>query len=125
LLGVEGSRPGTLSPELPGAERSGERHTDEASATSVPWHPAPGELDESERTRGDIAMSPESQRGPPKRGQTFSKSASPPRDEASIPRASAPASTGCLLHVEMPRDMNCPQREEFVLGPQKDLVHQL
>ncbi len=46
--------PGELSPELPGAEQSGGRHTNEASATPVPWHPAPVELDESERTRGDI-----------------------------------------------------------------------
>ncbi len=37
--------PGELSPVLPGAERSGEKHTDEASATSVPLHPVREELD--------------------------------------------------------------------------------
>ncbi len=52
-------RPGALSPELQGAEQPGERRTDEASATSVPWHPAPVGLDEVASTRGDIALSPE------------------------------------------------------------------
>ncbi len=36
LLATAGPHSGALSLELPGAERSGERHTDEASATSVP-----------------------------------------------------------------------------------------
>ncbi len=59
LLVAAGPHPRTLSPELRGAEQSGEKSTDEASATSVPWHPAPAELDELESTRGDIALSPE------------------------------------------------------------------
>ncbi len=42
-------------------------------------------------------MSPESQRCPLEPGQKLSISASPPRGEASIPRALAPASTGRLL----------------------------
>ncbi len=42
-------------------------------------------------------MSDESQTDPPVPGQKLSKSASPPRGEASIPQASAPTSTGCLL----------------------------
>ncbi len=42
-------------------------------------------------------MSDESPTDPPVLGQKLSKSASPPQGEASIPRASAPASTGCLL----------------------------
>ncbi len=54
LLAIDGPRPGTLSPELTGAEQSGERRT-------VPWRPVREELDESERTRGDSAMSTESQ----------------------------------------------------------------
>ncbi len=40
----------------PGSRVIGEQRTDEASATSVPWHPAPVELDELESTRGDIAL---------------------------------------------------------------------
>ncbi len=48
-----------LLPELPGAKRLGKKHTDEASATYVPYHPAPVELHESESTRGDIVLSPE------------------------------------------------------------------
>ncbi len=95
LLATDGPRLGALSLELPGA--IGERCTDEASAKSVPWHPAPVELDESERTRGDSAMSDVSQTNLPEPGQKLSISSSPPRGEASIPRASAPASTGCLL----------------------------
>ncbi len=43
----------------------------------------------SERTRGDSAMSDESQTDPPVPGQRLSKSASPPQGEASIPRALA------------------------------------
>ncbi len=66
-------------------------------AVEGPWHPAPVDLDESERTRGDSAMSLESQTGPPEPGQKLSISASPTWDEASIPQASAPAWTGCLL----------------------------
>ncbi len=42
-------------------------------------------------------MSPEPQRGPLVPGQKLSISASPPRGEASIPRTSAPVSTGGLL----------------------------
>ncbi len=42
-------------------------------------------------------MSYESQTDPPEPGPKLSISASPPQGEASIPRASAPASTGCLL----------------------------
>ncbi len=45
----------------------------------------------------DSAMSDESQIDPPEPGPKLSLSASPPQGEASIPRASAPASTGCLL----------------------------
>ncbi len=36
LLAIDGPRPGALSLELPGAERSGENRTDEASGKSVP-----------------------------------------------------------------------------------------
>ena len=36
LLTAAGLRPSALSPELPGAEQSGEKRTDKASATSVP-----------------------------------------------------------------------------------------
>ncbi len=74
-----------------------ERLTDEPSAKSVPWHPAPVELDESKITRGDSATSDESQTDPPESGPKLSISASPPQGEASIPRASAAASTGRLL----------------------------
>ncbi len=42
-------------------------------------------------------MSDESQTDPPEPGPKLSISDSPPQGEASIPRASAPASTGCLL----------------------------
>ncbi len=45
----------------------------------------------------DSAMSDELQIDPPEPGPKLSLSASPPQGEASIPRASAPASTGCLL----------------------------
>ncbi len=48
LLATDGPRPGALSSELPGAEQLGERCTDEPSAKSVPQHPAPVELEESE-----------------------------------------------------------------------------
>ncbi len=42
-------------------------------------------------------MSDDSQTDPPEPGQKLSISASLPRGEASIPRALAPASKGCLL----------------------------
>ncbi len=72
----------------------GERCTDEASAKSVPQHPAPAELDESEITRGDSAISDESQADPPP-GPNSPYLLQPPQGaEASIPRASATASTG-------------------------------
>ncbi len=90
---VDWPRSGILLPELPGAERSGERHTDEASATSVPWHPAPVELDESEITRGDIALS--------LRHLCLAKLSQDVLNHLRVkhpfPGASAPASTGCLL----------------------------
>ncbi len=88
----DGPRPGALSPELPGAEQSGERRTDEASATF-----ALCKLDAWGRTRVDSARSLESQTSPLEPSRTPSKSAPPPQGGASIPRASAPASTGCLL----------------------------
>ncbi len=97
LLTIDEPRPGELSPELPGAEQSGGRHTDEASAMFVPWHPAPVELNESERTRGGIVKSLETQTSRPGLNRTSSKSAPLPRCGASIPRASAPVLTGCLL----------------------------
>ena len=95
LLLEDGPRPGVLSAELLGAEQSGNKRTDKASAKSAPWHLAPVEPDESERTKGDSAISSESQTDPP--DKIFSISASPPRGETFIPRASAPASTGGLL----------------------------
>ncbi len=45
-------------PGLPGAERSGEMHKDPIWATCGPWRPDPGELEELERSRGDIVLSP-------------------------------------------------------------------
>ncbi len=89
--------PGKLSPVLPGAERLGEKHTDEASATSVPLRPVREELDVWGKTRVDSETSLETQTDPLVPGQTPSISAPPPQDGASIPRASAPVSTGCLL----------------------------
>ncbi len=77
----------------PGSRAIGEPHTDEASATSVPRHPVPVEPDELESTRGDIALSTylSSEEVHLSLAITLSRSASPPRGEASIPRASAPA----------------------------------
>ncbi len=91
------SCPGELSPELPGAEKSGERRTDEASATPLPWHPAPGELDQSEGTRGDIVRSLKMQTSPPGLDRTSSKYAPSPRCGSSSPRVSAPVWTRCLF----------------------------
>lgn len=45
LQGVDWSRPGELSLELPGAVQLGEKHIDVALAISVPWHPVQEELD--------------------------------------------------------------------------------
>ncbi len=58
--------------------------SDEASATSLPWHPAPMELDEFERIRRDIVRSLETQTSPPGLDQTSSKFAPSPRCGASI-----------------------------------------
>ncbi len=89
--------PGKLSPGLLGAERSGEKHTDETSATSALSHPVREELDVWGRTRVDSETSLETQTDPLVPGWTPSISAPPPRGGASIPRASAPVSTRCLL----------------------------
>ncbi len=104
--------------------RQNSREQSEASASSVPWHPAPVEPNESQSTRGDIAMPPESQRGPPEPGQTPSKYASLPLCEASFPGPRPLPRQDVCSHIEMPRDVNCSQREEFVPGPHKVLVHQ-
>ncbi len=85
--------PGEHSPGLPGADWSREMHTDEASATSAPLRPIREELDAWARTRVDSETSLETQTDPLVPGQAPSISAPP----ASIPRASAPVSTGCLL----------------------------
>ncbi len=50
----------TLS-RTPGSRAIGGKAYRRSSATSAPWHPAPVELDESERTRGDIVRSLETQ----------------------------------------------------------------
>ncbi len=89
--------PGKLSPGLLGAERSGEKHTDETSATSALSRPVREELDVWGRTRVDSETSLETQTDPLVPGWTPSISAPPPRGGASIPRASAPVSTRCLL----------------------------
>ncbi len=95
--------PGKLSPGLPGAERSGETHTDKASATSAPSGPVREELDAWGRIRVDSETSLETQTDPLVPDRTPSISASPPRGGASIPRASAPVSTGfLLLYCESP-----------------------
>ncbi len=77
----------------PGSRAIGEPRTDEASAASVLWHPVPVESDELESTRGDIALCTylSSEEVHLSLAITLSRSASPPRGEASIPRASAPA----------------------------------
>ncbi len=87
---------GELSPWLPGAER-GEMHPDEASVTSAPSLPVREELDAWGRTRVDCETSLETQTNPLVPGRTPSILAPPPRGGASIPRASAPVLTGCLL----------------------------
>ncbi len=89
--------PGKLSPVLPGAEPSGEKHTDKASAMSVPLRPVREELDAWGKTRVNSETSLEMQTDPLVPGRTPSISAPPPRGGSSIPRASAPVSTGCLL----------------------------
>ncbi len=81
----------------PRAERSRKKHTDEASATSVPFRPVREELDAWGKTRVDSETSLETQTDPLVPCQTPSISASPPRGGGTIPRASAPVSTGCLL----------------------------
>ncbi len=74
-----------------------EMRTDEASATSVSSHPVREELDAWGRTRVGSETYFETQTDPLVPGRTPSISAPPPRGGASIPRASAPVSTGCLL----------------------------
>ncbi len=71
----------------------GGRHTDKASATSVPWNQM--ELDESERTRRDIVRSLEKQTSPPGLDQTSSKSSPSPLCGASIP----PGLSSCLNSI--------------------------
>ncbi len=89
--------PGELSPGHPGAEQSREMHTDEASATSAPSRPVQEELDAWGRTRVESETSLKTQTDPLVPGRTPSISTPPPRGGASILRASAPVSTGCLL----------------------------
>ncbi len=64
---------------------------------SVSSNPVQEELDAWGRTRVDSETSLEMQTDPLVPGRTPSISAPPPRDGASIPRASALVSTGCLL----------------------------
>ncbi len=90
--------------------------------TPLPWHP--GELDQSEGTRGDIVRSLETQTSPPGLDRTSSKSAPSPRCGWSIPRVSAPVWTRCMFLIWDTRDVNCPQWEQFPLGPQEDLARQ-
>ncbi len=103
--------PGELSPGLPGAEWSREMHTDEASATSAPSHPVQEELDAWGRIRVDSETSLKKQTDPLVPGRTPSISTPPPRGGASIPRASAPVSIGCLLLYCGP--LGCKQLAEI------------
>ncbi len=87
--------PGKLSPGLPGAERSGKIHTDKASATSAPsclvcFFRRVGNVSENLSGQWDVSQDTN-------RSTRASISAPPPRGGASIPRASAPVSTGFLL----------------------------
>ncbi len=92
--------PGKLSPGLPGAERSGETHTDKASATSAPSGPVREELDAWGRIRVDSETSLETQTDPLVPGRTPSISASPPRGGASIPQP--PNLSPCLDRISAP-----------------------
>ncbi len=91
------------SPELPGTERLGEKHIGVASATFIPWHPTPAVLDAWEKTTVDSGPSLETQTNPLPLGRTSRILTSPLWGEISIPRASASASTGRLLHDSGPR----------------------
>ncbi len=87
---IDGTHPGTLYLEFLWAE---------GSEKGVQMKPRPSfwELDESGRTRGDSAMSDESQTDP-----------SEPRP---LPRQDV------CSHIEMPSNMNCSQQEELILRP--------
>ncbi len=70
-------------------------------------------------------MYDESQIDPPVPGQKLFKFASLPRCEASIPEPRLLPRQDVCSYIEMPRNIDCSQREELVLGPHKDLVRQL
>ncbi len=76
--------PGELSTGLPGAKRSGEMHTDKASATSAPSRPVQEELDTWGRTRVGSETSLKTQTDPIVPGRTPSISTPPLRGGASI-----------------------------------------
>ncbi len=120
LLIVVVPRPGELSLELPGAEQSGERHTDEASATSAPWHPAPVELDESKRTRGDIVRSLETQQVYLCSFKFLPNLLHHLGVEHPFPGPQPLSQQDICSLIEVPRDENCLQGEQFPLGPQED-----
>ncbi len=70
-------------------------------------------------------MYDESQIDPPVSGQKLFKFASLPRCEASIPEPRLLPRQDVCSYIEIPRNIDCSQREELVLGPHKDLVRHL
>lgn len=70
---------------LPGAEKLEEMHTGAFWAMCAPSHPDPGGLGDSERSRGDIALSEGRRRGPPLLRKIFPKSVPLPLGGVSIP----------------------------------------
>ncbi len=113
--------PGELSPGLPGAERSGEKHTDEASAISAPSRPVREELEcLRENQRGQWDVSRDANRS------TCAWNELPPYHlhhlwvEPSFPGQSR---QDVCSYIFGPRDASFSKRQQLPLGPQEDLVH--
>ncbi len=114
--------PGELSPGLPGAERSGEKHTDEASAISAPSCPVREDLEcLRENQRGQWDVSRDANRS------TCAWNELPPYYlhhlgvEPSFPGPQPLSRQDVLLYFWSPGQQD-NKRQQLPLGPQEDLA---
>lgn len=90
LLILSEASPDRPSPGLPGAEQLEEKHTDAASATSVPW------CRMERKPQGDSWLTTRRQTSPPPPGQTSTIWTPLLEGGVANPWASTPARAGCL-----------------------------
>ncbi len=109
--------PGELSSGLPGAERSGKMHTDEASATSAPSRPVREELwtvrrlSRRKQIHLCLAELP--------KYQLHHLGVDPP-----FPGPQPLSRQDVHSYIVGPRDVSCSKIQQLPLGPQEDLACQ-